>query len=84
MRAQVTTAVILAFFSPSCFSGYYVNSELSEYSESKIVYLDLFSFQYSYLYNLTRVCIGNMNFVNLNLYRIVYFNILTSIFNRQR
>ena len=57
MHAQVTTAVpvILAFFSPSCFSGYYVNSELSEYSESKIVYLDLFSFQYSYLYNLTRV-----------------------------
>ena len=25
-----------------------------------------------------------MNFVNLNLYRIVYFNVLTSIFNRQR
>ena len=25
------------------------------------------------------MCIGNRKFVNLNLYRIVYFNILTSI-----
>ena len=48
MHAQVTTAVTLAFFSPSCFSGYYVNSELEQNS--------LFgSFQYSNLYNLTRV-----------------------------
>ena len=69
MHAQVTTAVRLAFFSPSCFSGYYVNSELKQNS--------LFGpFQSE--------CIGNMNFVNLNLYRIVYFNVLTSIFNRQR
>ena len=48
MHAQVTTAVILAFFSPSCFPGYYVNSELKQNS--------LFGpFQYSYLYNLTTV-----------------------------
>ena len=46
MHAQVTTAVILAFFSPSYFSGYFVNNELNS----------LFGpFQYSYLYNLTRV-----------------------------
>ena len=48
MHAQVTTAVILAFFSPSCFPVYYVNPELKQNS--------LFGpFQYSYLYNLTRV-----------------------------
>ena len=46
MHAQVTTAVILAFFSPSCFFGYYVNSELKQNS--------LFGpFQYSYLCNLS-------------------------------
>ena len=45
MHAQVATAVRLAFFSPSCFSGYYINSELKQNS--------LFGpFQYSYLYNL--------------------------------
>ena len=46
MHAQVTTAVRLAFFSPSCFPGYYVNSELKQNS--------LFGpFQYSYLYDLS-------------------------------
>ena len=48
LKSLQATAVILAFFSPSCFSGYSVNSELKQNS--------LFGpLQYSYLYNLTRV-----------------------------